>query len=286
MRRLGYDRYGTQGGDLGAYVAPAVARSRPEHVVGVHIDGGFGFPTEADVPEMTRRSGAEWEQMQQWMSGGVDHHALLRAAPQTFAYAWHDSPVGAAGLADAEVQGVHHHGATARAGHRPGPVLTNVSLYWFTGTSGSSSWPMYDKTAVSPGRRGSGGAVRRVRGPPAIRRLAERDNTIVHWPEGNPGSHFVAMEVPERARGRHPRVLRQGPLTPQAAASPARRRGRTTPSGRRDHTAPLGSPSGDVTPHPLRPARAKEPCSMSDRPTEVPRSPGLRCAPGVWSGMR
>ena len=38
MRRLGYERYGTQGGDLGAYIAPAVAAADPEHVVGVHID--------------------------------------------------------------------------------------------------------------------------------------------------------------------------------------------------------------------------------------------------------
>ncbi|WP_207921427.1 hypothetical protein [Micromonospora sp. KC721] len=34
-------------------------------------------------------------------------------------------------------------------------------------------------------------------GSALMRRLAERDNTIIHWPEGNPGGHFVAMEVPE-----------------------------------------------------------------------------------------
>ncbi|MGW3795696.1 epoxide hydrolase family protein [Micromonospora arida] len=94
MTRLGYHRYGTQGGDLGAYVAPRVAAVAPEQVVGVHIDGGFGFPTAADVPDMSAAERAEWEQMQQWMSGGVDHHALLRAAPQTLSYAWNDSPVG------------------------------------------------------------------------------------------------------------------------------------------------------------------------------------------------
>jgi hypothetical protein len=30
-----------------------------------------------------------------------------------------------------------------------------------------------------------------------MRRLAERDNTIVHWPEGNTGNHFIAMERPD-----------------------------------------------------------------------------------------
>ena len=121
MRRLGYDRYGTQGGDLGAYVAPEVAKVAPEHVVGVHIDGGFGFPTEADVPGMTEAERAEWAQMQQWMSGGVDHHALLRAAPQTFAYGWHDSPVGLLAWLTQKFKEFAFMAETARPGDRPRP---------------------------------------------------------------------------------------------------------------------------------------------------------------------
>ncbi len=50
MRRLGYERYGTEGGDRGAYVAPAVAVAAPEHVVGVYVISGLGFPTQDDVP--------------------------------------------------------------------------------------------------------------------------------------------------------------------------------------------------------------------------------------------
>ncbi|MFD8871169.1 epoxide hydrolase family protein, partial [Streptomyces sp. NPDC059590] len=44
MRRLGYDRYGTQGGDLGAYIAPGMAKAAPDHVVGVYIIAGLGGP--------------------------------------------------------------------------------------------------------------------------------------------------------------------------------------------------------------------------------------------------
>jgi pimeloyl-ACP methyl ester carboxylesterase len=93
MRRLGYDRYGTEGGDLGAYVAPEVARAAPEHVVGVYVISGLGFPAEADVPETNDEERAAYARtMEQDWVNGVDHHALLRAAPQTFAYGWHDSP--------------------------------------------------------------------------------------------------------------------------------------------------------------------------------------------------
>ena len=134
----------------------------PEHVVGVHIDGGFGFPTAADVPDMSAAERAEWEQMQQWMSGGVDHHALLRAAPQTFSYGWNDSPVGLLAWMMQKFKEFTMTVPTPEQAIDRDHLLTNVSLYWFTGTSGTSSWPMYERLtsptmAASPGRRASGG---------------------------------------------------------------------------------------------------------------------------------
>jgi epoxide hydrolase len=190
MARLGYDRYGTQGGDLGAYIAPEVAIVDPEHVVGVHIDGGLGFPTPADVAEMNEADRAEYDEIMQWAGVGVDHHALLRAAPQTFAYGWQDSPVAAlAWLA----QKFRDFGDEVDRDL----FLTNASVYWFTGTFGTSSWPMYDTTesAWPVGQKAVPSGVY-AGGPALFRRLAERHNTIVHWPEGNPGGHFVAMEEP------------------------------------------------------------------------------------------
>ncbi|GAA3125400.1 epoxide hydrolase family protein [Streptosporangium carneum] len=199
MRRLGYDRYGAQGGDFGAYVAPEVAKAAPDHVVGVYVISGLGFPTEADLPEMTEdeRAAYAWLQGQDWMKG-VDHHALLRAAPQTFAYGWHDSPLAALAwmtqkfqeftVADKQVDELIDRDL----------FLTNVSLYWLTGTLGTSSWPYYDSTGMGwpEGQKTVPTGV--YSGPPGIRRLAERHNIVVHWPEDNPGGHhFVAMERPD-----------------------------------------------------------------------------------------
>ena len=42
MRRLGYGRYGAQGGDIGAGVAGRLGATRPEHVVGVHTNSDPG----------------------------------------------------------------------------------------------------------------------------------------------------------------------------------------------------------------------------------------------------
>jgi len=51
MARLGYGRYGTQGGDIGAAVAPEVARVAPGHVVGVHTNGGPGGFPQVPLPD-------------------------------------------------------------------------------------------------------------------------------------------------------------------------------------------------------------------------------------------
>jgi epoxide hydrolase len=202
MHRLGYERYGVQGGDLGAYVAPEVARVAPEQVVGVYIISGLGFPTDDDLPEMTEdeRAAYAWMQQQDWMRG-VDHHALLRAAPQTFAYGWHDSPAAALAWMMQKFQEFSGTGPVEQVIDRD-LILTNASLYWLTGTFGSSSWPMYDTTSSSWPEGQAMVPTGVYSGPPGIRRLAERHNTIVHWPENNPsGHHFLAMDMPDALAG-------------------------------------------------------------------------------------
>ncbi len=198
MRRLGYDRYGTMGGDLGAYVSPEVALVAPEHVAGVYVISGLGFPTEADVPGMTADERAAFETMQSadWRSG-VDHHALLRAAPQTFAYAWNDSPAGALAWMVRKLTEFSAAPEPVEEVLGRDRILTLVSLYWFTGTFGTSSWPMYDSTGFSWPAGQTVAPTGVFSGPPGIRRLAERTNRITHWPTTNTSRHhFVAIDAP------------------------------------------------------------------------------------------
>ena len=44
MSRLGYERYGVQGGDAGAAIAPWLGRLAPTHVVGVHTNALVQLP--------------------------------------------------------------------------------------------------------------------------------------------------------------------------------------------------------------------------------------------------
>src|SRR5262249_30201825 len=78
-------------------------------------------------------------------------------------------------------------------------MLTNVMLYWLTGTAASSARLYYENMhsgsrGQQPGMTPTGVAV--VAEDGAIRRYAERGNNIMHWSEFDRGGHFAAMEVP------------------------------------------------------------------------------------------
>ncbi|MEV6238735.1 epoxide hydrolase family protein [Lentzea sp. NPDC051838] len=196
MHRLGYERYGAQGGDLGAYVSQEVAKAAPDAVVGVHIDGGLGFPDD-DEADLTEDERQVFAQMAQWSKYAVDHHGLLRVAPQTFSYAWADSPTGLLGWLMQKFQEFTPTAALPDLVIDRDDMLTNASIYWFTNTAASSSWFMYNNTrfAWPTGQQAAPTGV--YHGAPGIRRLAERTNHVVRWGEGNPGGHFVAMEQPK-----------------------------------------------------------------------------------------
>lgn len=199
MRRLGYDSYGVQGGDLGAYVVPEAARIAPDHVIGAYVTSGLGIPAPADVPTLTPDERAAYDAMMSadWVTG-VDHHALLRAAPQTLSYAWQDSPVGLLAWLTQKFTDFGTSGDPLDEVIDRDLLLTNASVYWFTGTSGTSAWPYYDSTSSGWPEGQKAVPTGLYSGPPGFRRLAERDNTITHWPTGNAGRHhFPAMDVPE-----------------------------------------------------------------------------------------
>jgi pimeloyl-ACP methyl ester carboxylesterase len=66
MARLGYDRYGAQGGDWGALVSPELGRIDPGHVVGVHVNAAtvgfipFGPVDPRSWRPSPRSSGPGW----------------------------------------------------------------------------------------------------------------------------------------------------------------------------------------------------------------------------------
>ncbi|MFJ6939631.1 epoxide hydrolase family protein [Streptomyces sp. NPDC101132] len=90
MRRLGYERYGVQGGDRGAAISRELGRTRPDEVVGVHLNLLPG----ALAPGERARALASWERTGGRLRGRQGYADLQSTRPPTPAYAPTDSPAG------------------------------------------------------------------------------------------------------------------------------------------------------------------------------------------------
>jgi epoxide hydrolase len=201
MTRLGYQRYGAQGGDWGSMISRELGISVPAHVIGVHLNMLFasGAADEAGLTDEERR---RLDRSRQFRNTGMGYAAVQSTRPQTLAYALTDSPAGQlAWIVDkfrAWTDGDLPEDAVDRD-----QMLTNVTLYWLTGTAGSSA-RLYLEAArggtwgpPAPSTVPTGVAVFPYEISPPIRRFAERSNNIVHWTEFDRGGHFAAMEEPD-----------------------------------------------------------------------------------------
>ncbi|MEV4217480.1 epoxide hydrolase family protein [Nonomuraea sp. NPDC049725] len=201
MSRLGYDRYGTQGGDTGATISPMVGRLDPDRVVGVHVNGGLGHPT-GDPAELEGLTEAELSRMSLYADEDGRGYAIMQATrPQTLAFGLHDSPAGQlAWIAEKFKEWTDPARELPEDAVDRDQLLTNISLYWLTGTAASSA-RLYKESAASwfgrpePSPIPHGVAV--FPGDPGIRRFAEREHHVVHWSEFGRGGHFAAMEAPD-----------------------------------------------------------------------------------------
>ena len=206
MRRLGYQRYGAQGGDFGAFVAPDLGRVDPEHVIGIHVNAAtMGFIPFGDIPEaeqatLSPTDKERLQRMQGFLAEGNGYFQIQSTRPQTLSYALTDSPAGQLAWI------VEKFKEWTNSGHeRPEDaiprdvILTDVSLYWFTGTAGSAANVYYENMHGGdwPVPSGVPTGVAVFAEDIAIRRYAERGNNIVHWTDFGTGGHFAALETPD-----------------------------------------------------------------------------------------
>ncbi|WP_410646720.1 epoxide hydrolase family protein [Amycolatopsis sp. cmx-4-54] len=194
MRRLGYERYGAQGGDFGSGISTALGAAAPEHVVGVHVNY---LPTRPDPDAclvLSEEDEARLEKVKRLMANRPPYQALQAATPQTIGYALTDSPVGQlAWIAERFAQWTD-----PRTPVSDDRMLTDISLYWLTATAASSARLHHDAgRGNTPCRVPLGVAVLPRDITQSVRPLAERLYNVRHWSEFERGGHFAAMEVPD-----------------------------------------------------------------------------------------
>lgn len=203
MARLGYERCGVHGGDTGAFIAPEMGRQAPDRIVGVHVNSLLSFPLGAEG-EMEGLSEADQNRHARMESFNDGYLQIQSLRPQTLAYGLHDSPVGQlAWIIEKFKELTEPEDGLPEDSIDRDLLLTNVSLYWFNGTAGSSAQIYYeakhDYAAWEPQERGTvpTGVLLSVSHDVTIRRFTERDHRIVHWSEFERGGHFFAMEQPD-----------------------------------------------------------------------------------------
>ncbi|MEQ4304022.1 epoxide hydrolase family protein [Plantactinospora sp. B6F1] len=149
MSRLGYQQYGVQGYDTGAWVGPELARLHPDRVIGLHVNALLTFPAGVDgeMDGLTEVEQRRWQAMQDFNDGYLQCNSKR---PQTVTYALHDSPVGQlAWIVEKFKELTDPADGLPEQSIDRDRMLTEVSLYWLTGTAGSAAQVYYE--AISAG---------------------------------------------------------------------------------------------------------------------------------------
>jgi len=200
MRRLGYERYGVHGGDVGAGVSGLVAAIDGDRVTGVHVvtDPLTAANVATFLPGMADRLDRDdpvdqliLTRMDAFRREGSGYLAIQNSRPRTIGYGLVDSPL----LQLAWIAEKVHEWTDLPVDRDQ--MLTTVSLYWFTHSGAAAAHTLYDQSHST-----DWGA------PPAVPQgfaVFGADETVrklvpvpagTHWSEFPRGKHFPAMESP------------------------------------------------------------------------------------------
>jgi hypothetical protein len=206
MRRLGNERYGAHGSDVGAGVSGMLASIQPTQVVGVHTTTDptsfiiLGTEIPIDTSGLSAAEREHVKRLQEHFEERKGYLQLQSTQPLTLAYSLTDSPVGQLAWIVEPFQEW-----TNPVAHVPDEaidrdlLLTNVSLYWFTRTGASAANFLYESAHsvdwVAASDVPQGMAVFNT--DPILRRVLDPEYTLAHWSEFGRGGHFPAMEAPD-----------------------------------------------------------------------------------------
>jgi pimeloyl-ACP methyl ester carboxylesterase len=203
MSVLGYEKFGAAGGDIGSHVSRYLALDHPDRVVAVHrTDAGIPF-FAGDPAELTPEERAWLESIAAWSATEGAYSAMHRTKPQTAAVGLTDSPAGLAAWIVEKLRAWSDCDGDVERSYTKDEILTNITIYWLTGTIGSSMRMYRANAAIPPAQLG-----RRVEVPSGFslfpgdivrppRAWVERMANAVRVTEPARGGHFPAFEEPE-----------------------------------------------------------------------------------------
>ncbi|NUP51878.1 MAG: epoxide hydrolase [Catenulispora sp.] len=202
MHRLGYHRYGVQGGDFGSVIAADLGRADPRQVTGVHLNALPTASMPVDQHQAETLTAAERDQVEAnkaWWRAHNGYATQMATRPQTLAYALTDSPAGQLAWYLEWFVG-HDPDATTQSPVEADAILTDTTILWLTNTAGSAARLYHEAAAGTFGRpqriSGVPTAVANFREDRAVRGLAVQSHRLVRWTEIDAGGHFAALQAP------------------------------------------------------------------------------------------
>jgi pimeloyl-ACP methyl ester carboxylesterase len=200
--QLGYRRFGLQGGDWGSRLVSTLAHRHPDAAVGLHLNLCLLMPdlgpTSAPLTPAERRHVAA---LQKWQATEGAYLAVQNTKPQALAVGLNDSPAGLAGWLLQGFRTYSDCGGDLDKAFTKDELITNLMIYWVTGTVNSSMRLYYEGEREDM-------RYPRITTPTAFanfpaemfappREWAERIYDVRRWTDFPRGGHFAAVEEPE-----------------------------------------------------------------------------------------
>lgn len=204
MARLGYQRYGVQGGDWGSIIGTQVALNDAPRVAGLHLNMCTAAAPPGDPNEgLSEPEKARLKVRQTFQAEETGYQQIQGTKPQTIGIALNDSPVGLAAWIVEKFRTWCDCDGNPDTIFTKDELLTNITLYWATETAASSARIYYESRHALP----EPGGPRRIEVPTACadfpkeiiwapRRWMEKRYNITRWTEMPRGGHFAAFEQP------------------------------------------------------------------------------------------
>ncbi|KAF2638444.1 epoxide hydrolase-like protein [Massarina eburnea CBS 473.64] len=194
MKELGFGRYIAQGGDVGSFVARVLA-AEYEECVGVHLNM---FSTR-EVPDRSTLSPLETTALDRatnWNKTGTAYAHEHATRPSTIGHVLSSNPLALlAWIGEKFLEWTDTSPPLTT-------ILTNVSLYWFTGSFPRSIYPY--RALFSPDRaefkfldKPTGFSFFPFELFPGLKGVIEKQANLVSYRQHEHGGHFAALEQPE-----------------------------------------------------------------------------------------
>src|SRR5439155_9835167 len=202
MARLGYVRYGAQGGDWGAMVTASIGLADLERVAGIHLNMPVAAPDPSTFNDLTPVETAALARLADHREWGTGYSKEQSTRPQTLGYGLVDSAAGqCAWIVEKFWDWTDCDGHPENVLSRD-QLLDNVMLYWLPGAGASSArlyWESFRNPQLEPIKTPTGCSIFPHEIIRLTRRWAEqRFSDIRYWNELDKGGHFAAFEQPAR----------------------------------------------------------------------------------------